>query len=92
MDRDKIVSPLQHIKLGLIKQFTKALEKAGGGFTYLCHTFLGLIIEKLKAGVLDGTKMRQLIRDLEFENSMNEVELEACKVFVLVVKNFFWQQ
>ena len=29
-----------------------------------------------------------LIRDAEFENSMNEVGLDACKAFVLVVKNF----
>ena len=41
-------------------------------------------MEKLKAGNCDG----QLIRDPEFENSMNEVELEEWKAFVLVVKNF----
>ena len=45
-------------------------------------------MEKLKAGIFDGPQIRQLIRDPEFENSMNEVELEAWKAFVLVVKNF----
>ena len=47
-----------------------------------------LTIEKLKAGIFDGPQLHKLIRDPEFENSMNEVELEAWKAFVLVVKNF----
>ena len=45
-------------------------------------------MEKSKAGIFDGPQIRQLIRDPEFENSMNEVELEAWKAFVVVVKNF----
>ena len=44
--------------------------------------FLVLTIEKLKAGIFDGPQIR------EFENTMNEVELEAWKAFVLFVKNF----
>ena len=45
-------------------------------------------MEKKKAGIFDGPRIRQLIRDPEFENSMNEGEQEAWKAFVLVVKNF----
>ena len=45
-------------------------------------------MEKLKVGIFDVPQTRQFIRDPEFENSMNEVELEAWKAFVLVVKNF----
>ena len=67
---------------------TTALDKDGGCFIYLCHAFLGLTIEKLKAGIFDGPQIHQLIRDPEFENSINDVELEAWKAFVLVVKNF----
>ena len=88
MDRDRLLFLPLHIKLGLIKQFTKALDKDGNCFTYLCQAFSGVTREKLKAGIFDGSQIRQLIRDLEFENSMNEVELEAWKVFVLEVKNF----
>lgn len=88
VDRDRILFPPLHIKLGLIKQFTKALDKDGDCFTYLCQAFPGLTMEKLKAGIFDGSQIRQLIRDPEFKNSMNEVELEAWKTFVLVVKNF----
>ena len=88
VDRDKILFLPLHIKLGLMKQFTKALGKDGDYFTYLCQGFPGLTMEKLKAGVFDGPQIPQLIRDPKFENSMNEVELEAWKAFVLVVKNF----
>ena len=86
--RDRILFPPLHTNFGLIKQFTKALDKEGDCFTYLCQAFPGLTMEKLKASIFDGQQIRQLIRDPEFENSMNEVELEAWKAFVLVVKNF----
>ena len=88
VDRDRILFPPLHIKIGLIMQFTKYLDKDGDCFTYLCQAFPGLTKEKLKAGIFEGHQIRQLIRDPEFENSMNEVELEARKAFVLVVKNF----
>jgi hypothetical protein len=88
VDRDRILFPPLHIKLGLIKQFTKALNKDGGCFCYLCLAFPGLTIEKLKAGIFDGSQIRQLIRDPDFEKSMSVVELKAWKAFVLVVNNF----
>ena len=78
---DMVLFPPLHIKLGLIKQLTESLDKDGGCFTYLCYTFSGLTIGKLKTGILDGPQIRELIRDAAFENSMNEV-------FVLVVMNF----
>ena len=39
VDRHKILLPPLHIKLGLIKQFTKALDKDGSCFSYLCDFF-----------------------------------------------------
>ena len=88
VDRDRILFPPLHIKVGLIKQFTKALDKNGSCFTYLCRTFQGVTIEKLKAGVFDGPQIRQLTRDRNFEESMNRTELEAWSSFALVVRNF----
>ena len=83
VDRARILFPPPPIKLSLIKQFAKALDKNDD-----CFTFTGLTMENLKADIFDGPQIRQLIRDTEFENSMNEVELEAWKLFVWVVKNF----
>ena len=88
VDRDRLLFPLLHIKFCLIKQFTKALDKDGDCFTFLCQVFPRLTIEKLKAGIFDGPQICQLIRDPEFENSIKEVEPGAWKAFVLVVKNF----
>jgi len=42
----------------------------------------------LKAGIFDGPQIRQLIRDPEFENSINKVELDAWNAFVLVVQKY----
>ena len=47
VDRDNILSPHLHTKLGRIKQFTKALDNDGGLFTYLRHSYSGLTMEKL---------------------------------------------
>ena len=45
-------------------------------------------MEKLKAGIFNGPHIQQVIRDPEFKNPMNKVELEGWKAFVLVMKNF----
>ena len=77
VDRERILFAPLHIKLGFIKLFTKTLDKDGDCFTYFFQAFPGLTKEKMKAGISDGPQIQQLIRDPEFENSMNEVELEA---------------
>lgn len=70
VDQDRTLFPLVHIKLGLIKQFTKTLDKNCGCITYLCQAFPGLMMEKLKASIFDGPQIHQLVRNLEFKNSM----------------------
>ena len=52
IEREKIMLPPLHIKLGLMKQFVKALNKNGGCFKYLCRFFPRLSLEKLQAGIL----------------------------------------
>lgn len=88
VEREKILIPPLHVKLGLMKQFTRALDKDGRCFNYLRRAFPGLTIEKLKAGIFDGPQIRQLIKDTEFQNSMNTLECAAWKSFVQVVNNF----
>ena len=86
--RDKIIFPPLHIKLGLMKQFVKALNKEGNYFKYICKSFPGLIAETLKAGVFDGPDIRKLIKDADFVNSMDDLEKRTLCSFVDVVKNF----
>ena len=66
VERFKIVFPPLHIKLGIMKQFVKAVEEDGNFFKYICMKFPGLIIEKLKAGIFDGSQIRKLINDANF--------------------------
>ena len=54
--REKILLPPLHIKLGLMKQFVKALDKEGECFKYLCTKFPRLTYEKIKAGIFFGPK------------------------------------
>lgn len=89
VDRGRILFPPLHIKLGLIKQFTKALDKDGRCFQFLCKTFPNLSTEKLKAGIFDGPQIRKLIKNSPtFEETMNPVEQQAWNCFVQVVMNF----
>ena len=49
VERFKIILPPIHIKLDIMKQFVKALNKNGDFFKYICTKFPGSTKEKLKA-------------------------------------------
>ena len=83
--RDKIVFPPLHIKLGLTKQFVKALSLDSECFQHLVYAFPGLSYEKIKVGVFDGPQIRTLVRDQEFVQKMNAKEKAAYED---VIKNF----
>ena len=88
VERFKIVFSPLHIKLGIMKQFVKALEKDSDCFKYICMKFSSLTIEKLKAGIFDGPQIRKLMNDANFCNFMNFAELSAWTAFANVVKFF----
>ena len=56
--REKIILPPLHIKLGLMKQFVKALPVTGDCFNFICRAFPSFTIQKLKAGIFDGPQIR----------------------------------
>ena len=86
--RDRAILPPLHIKLGLIKQLVKALDKDGECFKCIFRSFPGLSIEKLKAGIFDGPDIRKLMQDENFILSMNPLEADTWRSFVGVVQNF----
>lgn len=88
VDPRKVLLPPLHIKLGLMKQFVKALSKEGECFKYICHRFSQLSEAKLKEGVFIGPDIRKLLKDENFETKMDEVEKEAWKAFKDVVTKF----
>ena len=87
VERSRIIVPPLHIKLGIMKQFIKTLNKDGDCFKYICTKFLGSMI-KLKAGIFDGTQIKTLLNDQDFPNSVNEKESCTWSAFVEAVKNF----
>ena len=56
VDRKNITFPPLHIKLGLMKQFVKALDHSGNCFGYICTKFPSLSYEKKKAGTFDDLR------------------------------------
>ena len=88
VDPRKVLLPPLHIKLGLMKQFVKALDKDGSCFKYLCDKFPALTNEKIKAGVFDGPQIRQLLNDQQFVLTMKRLERNAWEGFTEVVTNF----
>ena len=87
VNRDKIIFPPFHIKLGLMKQFVKALENVGECFQHIITALPGLSFE-IRAGVFDGPHIRTLIRDDHFVAKMTALERAAWLSFVAVVQNF----
>jgi len=52
--QNRVILPPLHIKLGLMKNFVKALNKEGDGFKYLITIFHKLSDAKLKEGIFVG--------------------------------------
>jgi len=88
VDRDRILLPPLHIKLGVMKQFVKVLDKNGDCFRYIHNRFLATSYEKVKAGIFDGPQIQKSMKDLAFVSHMTVVESAAWCSYVSVVKEF----
>ena len=76
---NKVLLPPLHIKLGLMKNFVKALHKNGVAFQHL---------SKLKAGIFDEPQIREVLKDSDFEELLNLKELRTWKAFKSVCSGF----
>ena len=88
VSRNKIIFPPLHIKLGLMKQFVKALRLDGKCFQHLLHTFPDISYKKIKEGIFDGPQIHTLRCDQTFFQTMNDKKKAAWLSFVDVMKNF----
>lgn len=86
--QEKILMPPLHIKLGLIKQFVKALDPKSEAFAYLKTLFPKLSPAKIKGGIFVGPQVKKLMQDEEFTRNLLPVEKEAWKSFNDVVSGF----
>ena len=77
VNRDCIIMPPLHTKLGLMKQCVKALDKDDDCFNYIAKSFPGLSLEKLKSGIYDGPQICKLMQDQIFTARMTVAERAA---------------
>ncbi|GBN78388.1 hypothetical protein AVEN_43397-1 [Araneus ventricosus] len=83
---------LLHIKLGLIKQFVKAMDKTGDGFNFLKTKFPRLSEAKIKEGNFEGSQIRQLFKDSTLMKQMNRKEKREWLAFknASMLAEYWW--
>ena len=86
--QDKVLMPPLHIKLGLIKQFVKALDHDSEAFQYLQTMFPKLSEAKIKGGIFVGPQVKKLMHDEEFTRKLKPLERKAWSSFIDVVEGF----
>ncbi|UYV84372.1 hypothetical protein LAZ67_X001961 [Cordylochernes scorpioides] len=88
IDSENSYLPPLHIKLGLMKNFVKAMDRNASGFAYLKQKCSSISDAKIKEGIFVGPQIRELPQDGNFQNSLNEVEAVAWHSFRNVCNNF----
>ena len=88
VEPNKILLPPLHIKLELMKNFVKAMDREGREFTFLQHKFSRIGLENLKAGIFDGPQIRKLMKDSMFDDALSAAELSAWCSLKSVIKSF----
>lgn len=90
VNRFNIILPPLHIKLGLFKQFAKAVISNGNenAFKHLKTLFPRISEAKIKEGIFNGPQIRKLMADSTFETSLSKKEKSAWSAFKDIVHNF----
>ena len=89
VSQEKIIFPLLHVKLSLMKQFVKGLNTGGECFQHIFYVLAGLSFEKIKAGFFNRSQIRALVRDQEFSRKMNDKERTAGLSSAAVIRQTF---
>jgi hypothetical protein len=69
---EKINLPPLHIKLGLLKNFVKSMDKTSCGFEYVRNKLPNVSDAKIKEGIFIGPLIRELMQDIQFDEDLNE--------------------
>jgi len=74
---EKIYLSSLHIKLGLMKNYVRGMDKTGCGFEYVRSKFPNVSDTKIKEGIFIGPQIRELIQDKQFDEDLHETERNA---------------
>jgi hypothetical protein len=88
VEKEKIILPNLHIKLGITKQFVKALDHNKPAFQYLKNKFPKISDAKIKEGIFVGPQIRELMLDEKFAATMDNHALTAWGAFKQVCQGF----
>jgi len=89
VEPSKILLPSLHLKLGLMKNFVKAMNQGEAAFIYLWKTFPRLSGAKPKEGIFIGPQIGDLIKDEYSDKRLQGDEKSAWESFKFVVKGFW---
>ena len=74
---EEIYLPSLHIKLGLMKNFVKNMDKTGRGFQYVRNKIPNVSDAKIKEGIFRGPQIMELMQGNRFDEDLNETERNA---------------
>lgn len=88
MKKENVILPPLHIKLGLMKNFVKALDPDSAAMQYMRTFFPKLSEAKVKEGIFVGPQIRKLLNDDEFVEHLTADQAAAWNSFNEVVNGF----
>jgi len=88
VERENVLLPPLHIKLGLIKQYVKALDFGGEAFQEIRLMFPKLSDAKVKGGIFVGPQVNVMLKSEKLERKMSQVEREAWCALRGIVHGF----
>ena len=91
VEPNKILLPPLHIKLGVIKNFEKVMDRESSKFAFL-QKFPWISMKKLKAGIFNSPQIRELMKDPMFNETLSEAELSTRNSFFCVFFQFTMAQ
>ena len=82
-----VILPPLNIKLGIVKNFVKAIVQNGNAFGYLKSKFPKLSEAKIKEGFFIGPQIRELMQDSEFYDCLSSEGRKAWLSVKKVIRN-----
>ena len=77
-----------HIKLGLAKQFVKALKPTSRAFRHIRQMFPSISEAKVKGGIFVGPQIRRMLAFEELEEQMSDLKRNAWQALRMIAEGF----
>ena len=88
IERSRILLPPLHTKLGLAKQFVKALKPTSRAFRHIRQILPSISEAKVKGDIFVGPQIRKMLASEELEEQMSDLERNAWQAVRMIVKGF----